>query len=294
MAGGLSFTPVQDIKKPTAMPATKTARNAKSQKTQAQPSASTGNNEVQITDNDDECIVTIMKPRSENEERLLAYMPALFNTSLPPCGLEPQVAYETLVARLRTRWLQHRGRRPIVDICEDERLELERLESIWPVFSLKGPKKARKPWRREMVFKFELQWIIYFVDEAKKQSLQLMTESELMDRRKYSAVPKGLKIHIAKQHLLKLWETWNEIKRAPVPAIPDDLLARLAEEEEKEKERTAAKDVEDAKSGEHSDNNSNSKLNSLSESSDISIVHRPSFEGKKDDEAHLWSQGNHD
>ncbi|KAH7122478.1 hypothetical protein B0J11DRAFT_607848 [Dendryphion nanum] len=234
----------------------------------------------------EDSIVTLAKPRSEEEARLLPYMPALFGTDLPPCGLEPQVAYETLNARLRESWLKHRGRRSAVDICEDEKEALKKQDSQWPPFSLKGSNKERKPWRREMVFKFELQWIVYFVHEARKHTPELMTESEIMDRKKYSSVPKGLKIYIHKQYLLKMWDVWNEKKRAKVPALPEDLVNEgMSDQEDKPQNQ----DIEKLKA----DTEGKDRASDLSESSDISIIHRPSFEGSADD-AHLWSQSNHD
>jgi hypothetical protein len=84
----------------------------------------------------------------DTEARLLTRMPSLLSTSLPPCGLEPQLAYSNTVHRLRNLWLSSRGTTPLLALCTtlQFRLDAEALESA----------ATRIPWRRANVFRFEI------------------------------------------------------------------------------------------------------------------------------------------
>ncbi|KAF2012596.1 hypothetical protein BU24DRAFT_411944 [Aaosphaeria arxii CBS 175.79] len=232
-------------------------------------------------------LVSVKSISPEEEQELLPYMPALFGTDLPPCGLEPQVAYEIVVARLRERWLNAKGRRGVIDICQELRELLRDQEHLWPPFMLKGVMKKRKPWRREPVFKYELYWADYFVREANEQAPALMTESELMDRRMQSAVPFELKFNVDRSDLLKLWEDWNNKKRAKTPALPG-----IDEETVVEGQHAADETIERVKSG--NSEGSDSAPKSV-DSSQATIVHHPGPQGAPPPEdAYLWSQGGHD
>ncbi|ORX93020.1 hypothetical protein BCR34DRAFT_243814 [Clohesyomyces aquaticus] len=158
-----------------------------------------------------------------DRELLLQYMPALFNRTLPPCGLEIQVAYESVCARLRWRWLENRGQKTPLDVCHVIKGELDRDERVWPVMSNLRFTKKRKPWRRENVFRYELRWIKYFIREAQvlSQSPGLMTESELSNASMDSPVPPEVGLNISRSDVLGMWNTWNSLKRARIPSVPD-------------------------------------------------------------------------
>jgi len=206
-------------------------------------------------------------------------VPALFGTDLPPCGLEIQVAYENVNARLRERWLDHRGRLGAVDICQAVKDELSNQNFLFPAFSIKGTAKKRKPWRRENVFKYELRWIDYFVREAQAQAPELMTESEIMDRKKEASAPAVLGFNINRQDVSRLWDAWNEKKRAKTLAMPGvdidtGLVAGLPNGIVKQEANSNVKE----------------SMQSFTDS-DITVV-QPVADAE--DEAHHWSQGGHD
>ncbi|KAF2474166.1 uncharacterized protein BDR25DRAFT_301622 [Lindgomyces ingoldianus] len=148
-------------------------------------------------------------------------MPALFGKDLPPCGLDLQVAYENINLRLRKRWLQNHGYVNVVDTCRSIKSELDRDQRIWPPTQNHSFTKKRRPWRRENVFKRELQWIKYFLREAQAQSPELMTESEILNLSKESPVPLELGLSVSRSDVLKLWNEWNRLKRMPTPAMLD-------------------------------------------------------------------------
>lgn len=213
-------------------------------------------------------------------------MPSLFGLDLPPCNADIQVAYENVVNRLRVRWLNQRGSIGTVDLCHAVKTELSNQNFMFPAFSIKGPFKKRKPWRRENVFKYELRWIDYFVKEAQAQSPDLMTESELMERRKESSAPAALGFNLGdRPDVRKLWDEWNAKMRAKTLAMPerdtniDTGLAAGSPEGNVLKETN----------GNAKESNPDS---TDSMDSDITLV-QPKTEGKPDD-AHLWSQGGHD
>ncbi|KAF2005393.1 hypothetical protein P154DRAFT_559930 [Amniculicola lignicola CBS 123094] len=175
-------------------------------------------------DNIANSLVTVNPPSAEEEAQLLPYMPSLFGKELPPCGAGVQVAYENVSQRLRTLWLNHRGRLAPADICKAVSADLNRQQKQRPFGSLRGVPKRRVPWRRENVFKFELSWIAYFLREAQTLATLEMTESEIMDRKMRSPVPTELGFNISRPDCLKLWDTWNDRKRKPTPQLPEEDL----------------------------------------------------------------------
>ncbi|KAL7771840.1 hypothetical protein CFE70_001790 [Pyrenophora teres f. teres 0-1] len=174
----------------------------------------------------------------EQERALLPYMPALLDDLLPPCGLQPQVAYGNVVRRLRKIWLQRAlqdaNNVPLVEICKWilQDLKIEAEDS--PVGS-EYRTKQRQPWRREDVFKYEICWTKYFVREAEVlEQRKSMSEEELAKqdfRDKLHPIPKELDIYVRKscnkKNVLDSWKAWHVRKRQddkPVDqeSIPDD------------------------------------------------------------------------
>ncbi|KAF2654765.1 hypothetical protein K491DRAFT_693568 [Lophiostoma macrostomum CBS 122681] len=168
--------------------------------------------------------VTVKKISVEDEVKLVPYMPALFCTDLPPCGLEGQVGYEIVNGKLRDRWLNGLGRLSALQVCEAVKDELRQQNYMWPPYSVKGKFKRRKPWCRESVFKHQLEWIDYYLREAQMQAPELLTESEIMDRKKDSSIPPELKLNVDRRDVLKLWDEWNEKKRAKTPVMPEAFM----------------------------------------------------------------------
>lgn len=148
-------------------------------------------------------------------------MPTLFSNDLPPCGLEPQLAYENVVQRLRKLWLERAthpsANLPTPSLC---RLILDDLKTE----EENSSSSIRTPWRRDSVFQYELRWAKYFVREAETaEKRHVMTEKQLdkqefMDR--MFPIPKEVKIPVRNQKnqkmLLKLWKTWHHGKRGTV------------------------------------------------------------------------------
>ncbi|PSN71598.1 hypothetical protein BS50DRAFT_570925 [Corynespora cassiicola Philippines] len=167
---------------------------------------------------DGESSVVSVKPLSPDEEaRLLPFVPSLFAKDLPPCGPEIQVAYENVNGRLRELWLFHRGRLTAVEVTQAVKEELNNQNFMYPAHTLKGEVKLRKPWRRESVFQYEMRWIEYFVRDAQAQDPALMTESEILDRKKESLIPAVLGLTTKHPAVLTMWEGWHEKKRAKTP-----------------------------------------------------------------------------
>ncbi|CAE7009790.1 hypothetical protein P3342_003092 [Pyrenophora teres f. teres] len=160
----------------------------------------------------------------EQERALLPYMPALLDDLLPPCGLQPQVAYGNVVRRLRKIWLQRAlqdaNNVPLVEICKWilQDLKIEAEDS--PVGS-EYRTKQRQPWRREDVFKYEICWTKYFVREAEVlEQRKSMSEEELAKqdfRDKLHPIPKELDIYVRKscnkKNVLDSWKAWHVRKR---------------------------------------------------------------------------------
>ena len=175
-------------------------------------------------------------------------MPSLFGVDLPPCNAEIQVAYENVVTVLRSRWLNQRGRVAAIDLCNAMKTDLTNQNFMYPAFSIKGKYKKRKPWRRENVFKYELRWIEYFVREAQAQCPDLMTESEIMERRKEASAPGVLGFNLADwPDVRNLWDEWHVKKRAKTLAMPERPDTPLADDLPKEDVLEEAKTNGDAK-----------------------------------------------
>ncbi|OCK85465.1 hypothetical protein K432DRAFT_421733 [Lepidopterella palustris CBS 459.81] len=126
-------------------------------------------------------------PDSEDAE-WMAKMPALFDLTLPPVSPENQIAYERLVLILRERWLLSKGARSAMELCRELKDELADEARMNPPH-LKGWKQNRKPWRRERVFQFEIQWAKWFVwkageEERSRTGRESRTVQELMDEGK--------------------------------------------------------------------------------------------------------------
>jgi hypothetical protein len=151
-------------------------------------------------------------------------VPTLLSTDLPPCGYIPQIAYGNVVRRLRKVWLeranQHTDNIPLLDICNWVRGGLEAEAEDSPVGKERGT-KARRPWRREDVFDYELRWARYFVREVEAfEKRPKMTEAELdkqdfMD--KMFPIPKELSLYVKnnlnKKWVLDMWKAWHHKKR---------------------------------------------------------------------------------
>ncbi|KAF2261166.1 hypothetical protein CC78DRAFT_535877 [Lojkania enalia] len=156
-------------------------------------------------------------------------MPSLFATNLPPCGPRVQVAYENVVDRLRSIWLNQRGRVSVLDICYAVKHTLDSQKARFPTFALKPLHQRPQPYRSEAVFKFELPWIDYFVREAQTQTSERMSESEIIDRKKESPIPPELGFVLTRNDVLKMWDQWNEKRWAKKPGLPESLQNRGAE-----------------------------------------------------------------
>jgi hypothetical protein len=148
-------------------------------------------------------------------------VPPLFSKDLPPCGMNPQVAYENVVALLRKRWLYFHGEKSLTDVC---RVVKDGLDNQGFLFPVRGPSSTttrpqqRMPWRREAVFYFETRWIEYFLREA--QATEPMTEPNLISHENQSSIPKELGLRCDKKDVLALWDAWHAKKRAPSPLVP--------------------------------------------------------------------------
>jgi hypothetical protein len=172
-------------------------------------------------------------------------MPSLFSTSLPPCGLEIQIAYQNMIHRLRLSWLRHIAQTqsavgvPLVSLCTDIKRHLEREQNRHPIGSL-HKSGDRIPWRRENVFRFELRWADYFVREA--EMLQRWPNLNGAEREKQQLtsrlypIPKELRIVVWKKEnmkeVMKMWNMWNEEKRRDL--AKDDDWHEIDDEEQEE------------------------------------------------------------
>jgi hypothetical protein len=177
-------------------------------------------------------------------------VPSLFGVDLPPCNAEIQIAYENVVNLLRFRWLDQHGQTDAVDLCHAVKTELTNQNFMYPAFSIKGKYKKRKPWRRENVFKYELRWIDYFIKEAQAQCPDLMTESEVLERRKEASAPGVLGFNLADwPDVRKLWDEWHVKKRAKTLAMPERIDTPLANDEGEVNMLQETKMDSDAKEG---------------------------------------------
>jgi hypothetical protein len=151
-------------------------------------------------------------------------VPSLFDDELPPCGLIPQIAYENIVRRLRKLWLQRASDHPvnihITDICKEVTEDLCTEAEHQPIDSQLGT-KARRPWRRENIFKYEISWATYFIREADlfenrpKMNEQELDKQEFME--KLFPIPKELGIYVKnnlnKEWVFGKWRAWHHKKR---------------------------------------------------------------------------------
>ncbi|KAF1829389.1 hypothetical protein BDW02DRAFT_574020 [Decorospora gaudefroyi] len=188
----------------------------------------------------------------EEELMLLPYMPTLFSNDLPPCGPIPQLAYENTVRRLRKIWLQRANQSlvdiPILGICTWVLEDLEAEAEECPIDSQLCT-KARTPWRREKVFKYEIRWARYFVREAKRfENKSTMTEQE-RDEQEFMdllfLVPKELRIYIQdkanRKWVMDLWKEWHIKKRGTAPQNGSGLDAGGVKEKNEERKEDDAR-----------------------------------------------------
>jgi len=207
-------------------------------------------------------------------------VPSLFGVDLPPCGPETQVAYENVVNKLRSRWLAQRGKASTVDLCLAFKDELANQNTLWPAFYLKGPNKKRKPWRREQVFMWELRWIDYFLQEAQAQVPELLSESEIMERKKEPSVPTALGLNLKRDDVRKMWDEWHLKKRAKKQGLP---VTESTEDVATSAPNGHALQQTDGKAKEH-------KPSSID--ADATTIQRATE--NKEDDGHHWSSGGHD
>ncbi|KAF1957442.1 hypothetical protein CC80DRAFT_361645, partial [Byssothecium circinans] len=92
-------------------------------------------------------------------------VPSLLGKDLPPCGPEVQIAYENVNNMIRERWLSQLGKEPLNKSCIYVRRQLFTQQLVSPPFN-RPDQRHRVPWRREIVFLYELRWIAYFVRES--------------------------------------------------------------------------------------------------------------------------------
>ncbi|KAF2203420.1 hypothetical protein GQ43DRAFT_264735 [Delitschia confertaspora ATCC 74209] len=154
----------------------------------------------------------------EEEKELMPYMPALFHKVLPPCGAEVQIAYLRVVGTLRERWLAKRGLCDILDLCRALKNDLDIQAARFPPGSLRMT-KARKPWRRENVFRFEIRWANYMLQEAQLLETPFTDEEEL-EKRKEDPVPVELHLRPQSPDVLRAWIDWNKIREMKKPTLP--------------------------------------------------------------------------
>lgn len=172
---------------------------------------------------------------------LAAPFPSLFSMSLSPCGLYAQMAYQNILHRLRRLHIHHSGTTSILSICEAIRdlLDVEEQASRVGTQALTG---TRSPWRREIVFDYEMRWAKYFVREAEvlerwKEMDEMQRAKQVLAHRLYP-VPKELNIifrnRVNVKEVHKLWKAWQEEKRADI-----QMDAGAESKVEKEQERLA-------------------------------------------------------
>lgn len=161
---------------------------------------------------------------AESKAKSLSNIPSIFSTTLPPCGLHPQCAFENVNERLRKLWIE-KSRDPavtvsILDICKKVHEELWLEDYEYPHGSLLFT-KSRQPWRLESVFRYEILWSQWFIREAEiQEDLPQMTEAERRTHRsslRLNPVPSELRLFTRnkpiKWGLKKQWSTWRHDKR---------------------------------------------------------------------------------
>ncbi|CAO2649577.1 Nn.00g069620.m01.CDS01 [Neocucurbitaria sp. VM-36] len=217
-----------------------------------------GRNETQAalsdseTDWSDMSSSTLYEIDAEDEARLLPHIPSLFSTDLPPCGPIPQVAYSNVVQRLRKSWLLRVAAAtidltsiptiPLLPICTFAKDNLENEAREFPPDSQRGT-KARKPWRRENVFLYEIAWGRYFEREAGMLERRVFMSVRERERVEFSErmmpVPKELRLCLrrgpGRDGVLELWREWHAGKRGG-DANGDGEMGEDARDEEMESE----------------------------------------------------------
>ncbi|KAL5121602.1 hypothetical protein ACEQ8H_000288 [Pleosporales sp. CAS-2024a] len=152
-------------------------------------------------------------------------MPALFTTTLPPCGVELQVAFQNVVHRLRGLWLQHASTavppHTPLDIARlvKNALDFEMLTD--PPGSL-ARKKTRRPWRRESVFRYEVSWAAWFVGEAEREEKAREDEVEgvrLGGMGMSRGFPCQVIRRVNRERVQGLWDKWYRDTREGVGRV---------------------------------------------------------------------------
>jgi hypothetical protein len=156
-------------------------------------------------------------------------VPTLFSSDLPPCGLIPQLAYENIVHHLRKVWLKRAIEHPVnnirvFDICKEVHQDLWAEAERQPIDSQLGT-KARRPWRREDVFKYEISWAAYLMKESEMLEMRPKLNEKELDRlqflEKMFPIPKALGIEVKnnlnKTWVFDLWKAWHHKKRGTEP-----------------------------------------------------------------------------
>lgn len=118
-------------------------------------------------------------------------VPTLFDTTLPPAGPIVQIAYSNVNKRLREMWLRYRGLWSVSDVCHAVRANLENEAARCPPFKhgevLHGM-WVRVPWRREVVFFYELRWVEYFVHEAEGVHPRIKPADDFMADKRFEVI----------------------------------------------------------------------------------------------------------
>lgn len=133
---------------------------------------------------------------------LISTVPALLNESLPPCGPILQVAYANVNSAIRSQWFQHEGQKSLEEIT---------LAVHQDLIKQKWSREPLIPWRCIDVLQWEIRWARYFIRES--QNPDALTESEILEQREDSHIPKELGLACNKQDVLDLWEAWHREKR---------------------------------------------------------------------------------
>ena len=134
-----------------------------------------------------------------------------------------QVAYENVNSRLRELWLQNASNVPLTNalllrICTRIRESLRAEAEAVISGSLS---RNRRPWRRELVFNFEIRWSRYFVREA--ELLIRLREMSNTECQKFALedslfpIPRelgfGINENMNEKLNRELWRAWHAKKR---------------------------------------------------------------------------------
>ena len=133
---------------------------------------------------------------------LISTVPALLNESLPPCGPILQVAYANVNSAIRSQWFQHEGQKSLEEIT---------LAVHQDLIKQKWSREALVPWRSIDVLQYGIRWARSFIRES--QNPDALTESEILEQREDSYIPKELGLVCNKQYVLDLWKAWHREKR---------------------------------------------------------------------------------